>query len=66
MTRIGLYDGISVGCLVLGGVTGLGAVWYALHASWLNTAVLAVTALLLWRLCSHFAQLAIAASGRQK
>ena len=66
MTRIGLFDGISLVCLVLGGMTGILSVWNALHTSWLDMTIFAVISLILWRMGSHFAQLAIAASGRQK
>jgi hypothetical protein len=66
MTRTGLFDWISLICLIAGGGIMLWAALNAIEKAWLPAMVWMACAIALWHLSSLFAKYAIAASGRQK
>ena len=65
LQRIGLYDGISLALMCLGGIGALMALWNGLYGEWRALALWGVFSMSMFCVSAWFARYAIASTGRQ-
>lgn len=65
LQRVGLYDGISLALMCLGGIGALMALWNGLYGEWRALALWGVFSMSMFCVSAWFARYAIASTGRQ-